>query len=174
MSVYWIKNTESGRIKIGYAQSPERRLRDLQTSHDARLELLRVVDGDRRLEQALHRHFERFRLVGEWFAITNEQVFVALGTLSLRLISSAGTVNSEYPLTCYLVRHGHTLASFGKLIPASAEAVRRWAEGERFPHPDMLERIEVVTGGAVTANDFMTTRRMRSRATQSVLETKAA
>jgi hypothetical protein len=33
--------------------------------------------------------------------------------------------------------------------------VSRWENGHRFPRSDALERIRRVTGGAVTANDFV-------------------
>jgi len=43
---------------------------------------------------------------------------------------------------------------FGEMIDRTAEAVRRYANGERIPDRDTMPKIFSVTDGAVTANDF--------------------
>lgn len=40
-------------------------------------------------------------------------------------------------------------------LGCSAGAVRKWKYGERTPRPDQMVRIREVTGGAVTADDFL-------------------
>ena len=47
-----------------------------------------------------------------------------------------------------------TNADFGKLIDRTAEAVRRYANGERIPDRETMPLIVEATGGEVTANDF--------------------
>ena len=42
-----------------------------------------------------------------------------------------------------------------KLGTVSSRSVFRWAKSERFPKPQELLRIEQLTEGAVTANDFV-------------------
>ena len=64
--VYFVSNGEA--IKIGFAQSVERRIAELQISSSARLELLAVVSGDERLEASYHKQFAALRVSGEWFA----------------------------------------------------------------------------------------------------------
>lgn len=39
------------------------------------------------------------------------------------------------------------------ILGCTAHAVRKWASGERVPRPEMIARIEKVTGKLVTAND---------------------
>lgn len=70
--VYFILNSDSNAIKIGMAKSLERRLKSLQTSSPAKLELLKSVSVASReeaqeLEKTLHKQFEDLRLTGEWF-----------------------------------------------------------------------------------------------------------
>lgn len=76
--VYLITESYSDRlkgfcaVKIGLAVDPNRRIRELQTGNARRLELLMTI-GPMSEKQAadterkLHKRFERYRLVGEWF-----------------------------------------------------------------------------------------------------------
>lgn len=45
-------------------------------------------------------------------------------------------------------------ADFGAKICRTAEAVRRYANGERIPDRETMPLIVEATGGEVTANDF--------------------
>lgn len=64
-------DVEEPLCKIGIANSPERRLRQLSTSspHALRLELTRYADNARAVEAAAHSHFSAERRNGEWFAV---------------------------------------------------------------------------------------------------------
>jgi hypothetical protein len=64
--VYFI-GSELGQVKIGMARVPERRLRELQTSHPAKLTILATCEGGHEREQGYHRKFAAHRLHGEWF-----------------------------------------------------------------------------------------------------------
>lgn len=65
--VYFI-GSEAGPIKIGKANKPETRLKELQTSHFAKLRILVTTRGGQPQEQAYHRQFREHRLHGEWFS----------------------------------------------------------------------------------------------------------
>lgn len=69
MSVYFIRNTENGQIKIGCTKDMETRFRILQCASPARLDVLAIMDGGKKVEHALHRQFTHLRLRkrGEWF-----------------------------------------------------------------------------------------------------------
>lgn len=54
----------------------------------------------------------------------------------------------------WLEKHGVNNADFGRKIDRSAEAVRRYANGERIPDRETMPLIVDATAGAVTANDF--------------------
>ncbi len=70
--IYFILNADSNAIKIGRAKNVSKRLRALQTSSPAVLELLKTIPVEglaaaQTLEQALHQQFRELRLNGEWF-----------------------------------------------------------------------------------------------------------
>ncbi|AWJ85155.1 hypothetical protein TSH58p_17475 [Azospirillum sp. TSH58] len=57
-------------------------------------------------------------------------------------------------LTEYRQKRKLTLAEFGEQIGASAETVRRYEAGLRYPDPVMMERIISVSKGKVSERDF--------------------
>lgn len=65
--VYFIENTGSGRIKIGYAVDALQRFHNIQVANDERVRLLGVFDVPAEFEKLAHKHFARFRYRGEWF-----------------------------------------------------------------------------------------------------------
>ena len=64
--VYFIRS-EAGPIKIGKARDPQARLKTLQTSHFAKLEIAATCEGGLPKEAEYHRRFAKHRLEGEWF-----------------------------------------------------------------------------------------------------------
>lgn len=70
MAVYFIQC--GNYIKIGHADDPERRLRELQTGNPNKLELLGYVSGDIVREREIHFTFADFRTDGEWFELTTD------------------------------------------------------------------------------------------------------
>jgi len=54
----------------------------------------------------------------------------------------------------WLEKEGLSPAQFAPRIERTAEAVRRYAAGERIPDRDTMPRIVEETRGEVTANDF--------------------
>lgn len=69
--VYFVHAKALGLVKIGIANSAVKRLRALATQSPAQLELLGVIQTDRRgvLEQMLHGRFQHLRSHGEWFRL---------------------------------------------------------------------------------------------------------
>lgn len=65
--VYFVRNEESGAIKIGTATDPQKRLWGLRTASAAELTLLATTPGDRVTEHAIHDRFHAQRIRGEWF-----------------------------------------------------------------------------------------------------------
>lgn len=64
--LYFI-GADEGPVKIGVAQHPEKRLRQLQTAYPFPLKLLAVVKGAAPQEPEYHGRFAAHRLRGEWF-----------------------------------------------------------------------------------------------------------
>jgi nucleoside 2-deoxyribosyltransferase len=67
MAVYFIRNTNTGAIKIGFSASPQQRLRQLQTGCADPLVIEATLPGDMSRERELHNAFAAHRLNGEWF-----------------------------------------------------------------------------------------------------------
>lgn len=70
--VYFVFNKDSNAIKIGIAKNVKNRLRSLQTSSPAKLELLATIKREnsrtaKELEKFLHDKFSSFWITGEWF-----------------------------------------------------------------------------------------------------------
>lgn len=65
--IYFIRDTSSDFVKIGYSYEPENRLKQLQTGSVARLEIIVVIPGDMTEEKALHKKFIDYRVRGEWY-----------------------------------------------------------------------------------------------------------
>lgn len=54
----------------------------------------------------------------------------------------------------WLTDNGVSNVEFGQRIGRTAEAVRRYANGERIPDRETMPAIVEATNGEVTANDF--------------------
>lgn len=68
-----------GDVKIGFATDVLRRVKTLQTSHPTKLRILRVLDGGKEDERALHERFSALRQTGEWFRYDKAMVESNLG-----------------------------------------------------------------------------------------------
>lgn len=64
-------------------------------------------------------------------------------------------IRRSMQLTEYLRAHGLTHKEFAERIGAQQPTVTRYANGKRFPLRKHLIRIREATGGAVTADDFL-------------------
>lgn len=67
--IYAVRETETGRIKIGISRDPERRLRQLQTANSQELKLVAVRRAENRFndERQLHDRNADAHIRGEWF-----------------------------------------------------------------------------------------------------------
>lgn len=65
--VYFIESEGSSLVKIGYSISPEKRLKELQTSSPETLVMLGTIPGGKSKEIELHKKFAKHRERGEWF-----------------------------------------------------------------------------------------------------------
>jgi hypothetical protein len=65
--IYFMWDSGSNAIKIGFATDADERLRNLQVANPNPLFLLGTTDGDIERERSLHRRFAGLRIAGEWF-----------------------------------------------------------------------------------------------------------
>lgn len=78
--VYFIKNIVTGRIKIGFSNTPTKRLKELQTGNDNKLVLIKTIVGGKDKEASLHEMFSHLRSNGEWFEPDDELLQFIKGT----------------------------------------------------------------------------------------------
>ena len=103
-------------VKIGIAQNPKQRLKQLQTGNPNRMSLVMTVSTRhaKKLECAMHNRLAEYRMNGEWFRITAMEAFEILKkvihTKSYRLnpyIESTGDpefIAESYKLLCKFYR----------------------------------------------------------------------
>lgn len=70
--IYCIAAPFARAIKIGWSIAPLDRLVSLQAGSPIRLKLLAYAKGTFDSEQSIHRRMRRYRIRGEWFAVTEE------------------------------------------------------------------------------------------------------
>lgn len=66
-----------------------------------------------------------------------------------------GATAGGMKLSDYLITQQITPAEFARRIGVGRMSVHRYIRGERFPRPDVLQRIHQATKGRVTPNDFL-------------------
>ena len=65
--IYFIKNTGTSHIKVGYAANPKARLNGMQTANSYELVLLGMMEGSVKDEWNLHSMLDKHRVRGEWY-----------------------------------------------------------------------------------------------------------
>ena len=58
-------------------------------------------------------------------------------------------------LEAYLNKTRKSIEEFAQETGISAQAIYKYLRGERLPRKEFLNRLAVITGGEVTANDFL-------------------
>ena len=71
--IYFIAQSNKAFVKIGYTSKPiKKRLGALQTGNPFRLVVLDIITGNKRVEKAIHKKFDKYRFNGEWFRYSRE------------------------------------------------------------------------------------------------------
>lgn len=65
--IYFVRNTRSGDVKIGYSADPAKRFQQLQCPCVDRLEMIGAAPGDKMREKQLHRRVDHLHVRGEWY-----------------------------------------------------------------------------------------------------------
>ncbi len=74
MPTYIARAGAEGPVKIGRADDPEQRVRDIQTGHHEQLEIIRIVDTPFDAEPLFHERFALQHIRGEWFSFVEEMM----------------------------------------------------------------------------------------------------
>jgi hypothetical protein len=72
--VYFISNNK-GSVKVGYTNAIRTRLAAIQLGCDSYCEIIATIKGGKDLEKQAHDFFKIKRLSGEWFEITEEDIY---------------------------------------------------------------------------------------------------
>ena len=70
--VYFIEAISVNRIKIGYSDNPDKRIKQLLTGSALALEMRAVMPGSQATEKELHQRFSHLRIENEWFEFNDE------------------------------------------------------------------------------------------------------
>ena len=75
--IYVIKNPENDRVKIGVSNNVEKRLHTLETGAGTKLDLVYqsvICSNAFDIENTVHKHFDEYRIFGEWFEVDVNKV----------------------------------------------------------------------------------------------------
>lgn len=100
--IYFISNGTY--TKIGKADNPEKRIKELQTGCPETLEIKLVIDGDEEKENMLHKALSKYRIRGEWFHLNFKYDEVLINDIlyfykKLNKVKKPKKIQS-YPLIC--------------------------------------------------------------------------
>ena len=75
MYVYFIHNSLTDNYKVGKTKSLEKRIKQLQTGNEVRLEIKRSIDDvNPEIEKYLHEYFKDRQILNEWFDINLKEI----------------------------------------------------------------------------------------------------
>jgi len=68
--IYFVKSDD--KVKIGYTDSPQKRIQSIQTSSPHELDVLLLIEGSYDKEKELHKKFKIHACKGEWFSMCDD------------------------------------------------------------------------------------------------------
>lgn len=126
MPVYMIRAGSNGPVKFGFAVDPLKRCADLQTAHYEVLSIIRVWQGGRVEESALHLRFERHHTRGEWYAFDDAMMGdVGLVEMALPIRLGRNAIPSNPESAEALARYRAGLAEWWAVLDKNPDAIWR-------------------------------------------------
>lgn len=93
MYVYFIHNSLTDNYKVGKTKSLEKRIKQLQTGNEVRLEIKRSIDDiNPEIEKYLHEYFKDRQILNEWFDINLKEIEYVI-----ELVAYANKIKSGSP-----------------------------------------------------------------------------
>ena len=141
--VYFARSGDA--IKIGYSVDVPRRIVALATGSPEPITLIGIAEGDQRLEQALHRLLERYRVRNEWFRDCAEvrRILSDMGVLfpavvpELKTSDDAEIAADEAFSALFVVARRiwptHTATHLALRAGCSERTAYRYLQGQRQP-----------------------------------------
>jgi hypothetical protein len=119
--IYFVRDTATGRVKIGYSADPWSRMVKMQADCPGELVLVGIIDGDRAVEADVHRRFGAHRERGEWFRAEGE-----LAAFLVDLAQAARRIGVMGRRTALIQRLAHATG-------ASHNTAAAWVARGRIP-----------------------------------------
>jgi hypothetical protein len=144
--IYFVRDSLSGHIKVGYADDPWKRLSKIQSDCPGDVTLIATEEGGVEREAELHAMFAEQRLRGEWFR--------GDGLLGDYVAALAPAVR---PLKYRRTRafwNGKTSSEVSRVCEVSTAHTCEIASGKRRPSPELAMRIQRFTGLSAIALVF--------------------
>ena len=128
--IYIIRAGKDGPVKIGTATDATKRINSLKGASYLRLHVVRLIEGGRREEQALHREFRHLRIKGEWFTYDPRMLKIDPSNLP--------TTDTEAPhkFAMHLKAIGWSVRELSKRLRCNPALAIRWTNGRStIPEP---------------------------------------
>lgn len=136
--VYFIRNDDTGTVKIGHSSNVDRRVTALSSAVGCKLTLLRTVGGGQIAEQWYHKRFSDLRIKGEWFTFHPEMLEVDPPELS------AAATNNALKRA---VEAAGGQVRLAKALGVSQSTLWHWIERTKRGVPaEYVQAIEAATG----------------------------
>jgi len=141
--VYFIQAENSGKIKIGHTDDVPKRMYTLQCTSPDKLKLLGKLSTKVATEKGLHKQFNDFRYIGEWFEPSEE---------ILSYIRANCSLDAEDLLFTYKSNPKHRIArkleaEAAKIAEAAEEAVAKAAKEAGIEEQKRINQEEYVKSG---------------------------
>lgn len=85
--VYFIRGEKSNRLKIGFSERFEFRLKEIARSEGEDFEVIGFISGTRSDESNLHEKFSKWKINGEWFQYVTETINLCNEVITNKQIS---------------------------------------------------------------------------------------
>lgn len=84
MSVYFIYLKELNAVKIGFTSNLTNRFKNLQSGVPGKLEVIRIIEADIKVEKLLHKVFHHKRIYLEWFHFDKKMLTITIPQIRKR------------------------------------------------------------------------------------------
>lgn len=138
--IYFMRDTASGRIKIGHSTDPWARLSQVQCASPSEIVMLATEPGGVEREAELHQQFEAAWARGEWFE-PSAAILNHIDTLAPAEKKTSATKSFW---------NGMMARDVAAAAGVSASLLSHIQHGIRRPSPELAIRLQEVTGrGAI-------------------------
>ena len=166
--IYFIQTGNNGPVKIGRANDPGLRLKQLQTANPNKLRLITTIKGNN--DNLVHHILRGHNIRGEWFEPHNRVLsfnkksiiqYFHIVKLSLMLLLNkqalylTATLPGLHPLKKYCIKTGTKLKDIAARIKIDPNYLSQIIMGLRRPRPELAEQIEKATDGFVRKEELI-------------------